>query len=88
MSRDISARSVPVDPLVVHLEAARAEVVKLRARVVDLEAEMQRARRALASSRASLSWEREARREEVEGLKFKLRFAAGCIKRLKGGRVS
>jgi hypothetical protein len=88
MSRDISARTVPADPLLVHLERANAEAARLRLKVAEVEAELKRACRCLASARLSRTMERKAWQEEREGLLYKIKFAARHIARLKGGAAS
>lgn len=58
-------------------EKSRAE--KQEAKVAELEAELNKARRSLGILRGTLDVERESRRLEAEDLRFKLAFAAKAL---------
>lgn len=60
-------------------EKARAD--KAEAKVAELEATLKAARRSVVSLRGSLDCEREERKAQVNELKYKLKFAAGALKR-------
>jgi len=62
-------------------EQSRAN--KAEARILELEAILAKARRSIVSLRGSLQCEREERAAEVEGLKFKVGFAARSMERMR-----
>lgn len=63
-------------------EKARAD--KAEARIAELEAVIAAARRSVGILRGSLQCEREERAAEVEGWRFKAKFGARVIARMRG----
>lgn len=67
-------------------EKARAD--KAESKIAELEATLAAARRSVVSLRGSLQCEREERAAEVEGWKFKARFAAKAMARIRGNSAN
>lgn len=92
MSRDIDARRVRRDPVVERLEASRdlahRERDKAIALVADLTAELQRARRCLASARLSHEMQVAQWREKEADMRYRIEFAADYIRRHQAPRNS
>lgn len=90
MSRDIDARFQKRDPVIERLEASRdiahQERDKALSLVAELTAELQRARRCLASSRAAHEVASAQWAEDKAAMQYKLDFAARIIRKSREGK--